>query len=71
MRWGSYAASQRPSALARSISRRPAGFIWPDSMSAAALAQLILDHLLRGARGVNRWSQNRSSRDFLWPSIQP
>ena len=47
----------RPSALACSTCRRPAGCIAPVSMSSVARRQLTFDHVLRGPRGVNRWSQ--------------
>ena len=47
---GSYAASQRPSARARSTSRRPDGCISPRSIRSSALARLTCDHLLRRAR---------------------
>jgi hypothetical protein len=32
---------------------------------------LIFDQMLRGPRGVNRWSHVRSSNGRFWPSIQP
>src|SRR5215204_3345840 len=47
----SYAASHRPSALARSTSRKPAGFISPCSMSCLTFSRLTFDHLLLALRG--------------------
>ena len=41
----SYAASQRPSALARSISARPAGRIRPAAISASTFWRLTFDHV--------------------------
>ena len=49
----------------------PAGLILPCAVSSSTLSRLICDHLLRGPRGVNRCSQNRSSYAPFWPSIQP
>jgi hypothetical protein len=43
----------------------------PSSMSLVALLQLTFDHLLLALRGVNRCSQNASSKLPFWPSIQP
>ncbi len=37
----------------------------------SAVAQLILDHLLRAARRVKRVRNQFSSRAPIWPSIQP
>jgi len=51
-RWD--AASQRPSAFARSTSASPAGFIRPAAVSSPTFSTLIFDHLLRGRRGVKR-----------------
>ena len=61
VRCDSYASAQWPSAFAASTSARPAGCISPEVMSASAFPQLILDHLLRGPRGVKRWSHQASS----------
>jgi hypothetical protein len=68
---GSYAASQRPSALARSTSAKPAGCILPLSMSWSTFSRLTFDHRLLRARGVNFCSHEWSSYFLLWPSIQP
>ena len=64
-------ASQRPSALERSTSRRPAGLILSSSISLINLPRLPFDHLLFGQRGVNRSSQNRSSKPADRASIHP
>src|SRR5215208_4183617 len=66
-----YYSSQRPSALARSTSRRPAGFILPSSISLLTLTRLTFDHLLLGRRGVNRSNQCWVSKLSAWLSIQP
>src|SRR5258705_144692 len=66
-----WAASQRPSVLARSPSASPASCIRPCAIRAATLSRLILDHLLFGLRGVNRCSQYWSSNLPFCPSIQP
>ncbi len=71
VRWESYACSQRPSAFACSTWASPAGCIAPEAISPSALAQLILDHRLRGPRGVKRWSHQVSSNEPFCPSIQP
>jgi len=49
----SYATAQRPSCFARSIAAKPAGFIRPESINAAAFSRLRLDQILRLVRGVN------------------
>src|SRR5258705_2641111 len=67
----SYAASQRPSLLARSISWSPAGFIFPVLIRASALSLLIFDQTLLSERRVNFWSQNCSLWVCFCPSIHP
>jgi hypothetical protein len=49
-----YAASQRPSALARSTSARPAACIRPSLVSRSMSPTLRFDHMLRARRGVKR-----------------
>src|SRR5919107_1085459 len=61
-------SSHRPSALARSTSLRPEGFILPSSISLLTLPRLTFDHLLFGRRGVNRTSQYSSSKLSAWLS---
>src|SRR6185312_16942070 len=46
-----YAASQRPSCLARLISRSPAGRILPAAINASAFAWLIFDQMLLAVLG--------------------
>src|SRR5262245_35170033 len=67
----SYAPSQLPSRLPRSISRSPAAFICPSSMSRIAFSRLIFDQMLFSDLGVKRCSQYLSSSPFFWPSIHP
>ena len=67
----SYAACQRPSALARSISARPAGRIRPAAISASTFWRLTFDQVLCGRRGVKRCTNQSSSMRFARPSIQP
>jgi hypothetical protein len=69
--WLSYAASQRPSAFARSTSARPAGRIFPAAISRSAFSRLTLDHVLRPRRGVNRCRKKHSSSASRRPSIHP
>ncbi len=71
VRWDAYAASQRPSARAASISARPAGRIRPAAINASARSTLIRDHGLPFRRGENRCRKWVSSRDLRWLSIQP
>jgi hypothetical protein len=50
---------------------RPDGRIRSPAINSVALSRLIRDHLLRGPRGVKRWSQKRSSNARFCPSIHP
>jgi hypothetical protein len=69
--WLSYAASQRPSAFARSTSASPESFILPSAIRRSAVSRLIRDHLLRGRLGVKRWRKCASSSASRRPSIHP
>src|SRR3954454_10498703 len=60
-----YAAAQRPSALAWSISVSPGGSIRPSAISSSAMPRLRFDHWLVRRLGVNRCMNVVASRLLL------